>query len=170
MVLTAVEQRRVDSTKLSSADTVVAVAHDFPRSFETILGVLPATKRIVVVNGASPNEKVWRSEIQKDADRFESKVDFIWYDGLSFDAILQSCATLPPDTAIFWHLLNVDATGVEVADFAATYSSVGGGFALVGGVNGVQLRNEKGVTILLQGPKAGLELAANVSQITISLR
>lgn len=63
------------------------------------------------------------------------------------------------------------ASGIrEVADFAGTYSSVGGGFALAGGVNGVQLRNQKGVTILLQGPKAGLELAANVSQITISLR
>ena len=58
----------------------------------------------------------------------------------------------------------------EVSDFAGTYSSVGGGFALVGGVNGVHLRNEKGVTIVLQGPKAGLELAANISQITISLR
>ena len=63
------------------------------------------------------------------------------------------------------------ASGIrEVADFAGTYSSVGGGFALVGGVNGVQLRNEKGVTIQLQGPKAGIELAANISQITISLR
>ena len=58
----------------------------------------------------------------------------------------------------------------DVGDFAGTYSSVGGGFALVGGVNGVHLRNEKGVTMVLQGPKAGLELAANISQITISLR
>lgn len=58
----------------------------------------------------------------------------------------------------------------DVGDFAGTYSSVGGGFALVGGVNGVHLRNEKGVTIVLQGPKAGLELAANISHITISLR
>lgn len=63
------------------------------------------------------------------------------------------------------------ASGIrEVGDFAGTYSSVGGGFALVGGVNGVHLRNEKGVTIVLQGPKAGLELAANISQIAISLR
>ena len=63
------------------------------------------------------------------------------------------------------------ASGIrEVGDFAGTYSSVGGGFALVGGVNGVHLRNEKGVTIVLQGPKAGLELAANISQITIALR
>ncbi|OAF18610.1 hypothetical protein [Bradyrhizobium neotropicale] len=63
------------------------------------------------------------------------------------------------------------ASGIrEVSDFAGTYSSVGGGFALVGGVNGVHLRNEKGVTMVLQGAKAGLELAANISQITISLR
>ncbi|UWU81042.1 hypothetical protein N2603_22005 [Bradyrhizobium huanghuaihaiense] len=63
------------------------------------------------------------------------------------------------------------ASGIrDVADFAGTYSSVGGGLALVGGINGVQLRNEKGVTLVLQGPKAGLELAANISQITISLK
>jgi hypothetical protein len=58
----------------------------------------------------------------------------------------------------------------EVNDFAGTYSSVGGGFALIGGITGVHLRNEKGVTIVLQGPKAGVELAANISQVTISLR
>ncbi|WP_370691871.1 hypothetical protein [Bradyrhizobium xenonodulans] len=63
------------------------------------------------------------------------------------------------------------ASGIrEVSDFAGTYSSVGGGFALVGGINGVHLRNENGVTIVLQGPKAGLELAANISQIAILLR
>ena len=63
------------------------------------------------------------------------------------------------------------ASGIrEVSDFTGTYSSVGGGFALVGGVNGVHLRNQKGVTIVLQGPKAGLEVAANLSAITISMR
>ncbi|MGY8666631.1 hypothetical protein Q3C01_30340 [Bradyrhizobium sp. UFLA05-109] len=63
------------------------------------------------------------------------------------------------------------ASGIrEVSDFTGTYSSAGGGFALVGGVNGVHLRNEKGVTIVLQGPKAGLEVAANLSAITISMK
>jgi hypothetical protein len=41
---------------------------------------------------------------------------------------------------------------------------------LVGGVIGVNLRNEKGVVFSLKGPKAGLEFAANVSGITISLK
>jgi hypothetical protein len=63
------------------------------------------------------------------------------------------------------------ASGIrEVGDFAGTYSSVGGGAALIGGINGVQLRNDKGVTIVLRGPKAGLEFAANLSEIIISLR
>ncbi|GGI19775.1 hypothetical protein [Bradyrhizobium guangdongense] len=63
------------------------------------------------------------------------------------------------------------ASGIrEVRDFAGTYSSVGGGGALVGGVGGVHLRNDNGVVMVLQGPKAGLEMAANLSAITISLK
>ncbi len=60
------------------------------------------------------------------------------------------------------------ASGIrEIGDFVGNYSSVGGGVALIGGINGVQLRNDKGVTMVLQGPKAGLELAANLSEIMI---
>lgn len=63
------------------------------------------------------------------------------------------------------------ASGIrDVSDFAGSYSSVGGGAALVGGLNGVHLRNEKGVTMVLQGPKVGLEFAANISGITVSLK
>ena len=63
------------------------------------------------------------------------------------------------------------ASGIrQVSDFAGTYSSVGGGGAFVGGVGGVHLANENGVTIDLQGPKAGMEFAANLSSIKISLK
>src|SRR5205814_10681124 len=62
------------------------------------------------------------------------------------------------------------ASGIrQVSDFAGTYSAAGGGGALVGGVGGVHLRNENGVVIALQGPKAGMEFAANISGIKISL-
>jgi hypothetical protein len=63
------------------------------------------------------------------------------------------------------------ASGIrQVSDFAGTYSSVGGGGAFVGGVGGVHLANENGVRIALQGPKAGMEFAANLSGINISLK
>jgi hypothetical protein len=57
----------------------------------------------------------------------------------------------------------------ELNDFEGTYEAVGGGAALVGGLGGVQLTNAKGVMITLQGPKAGMEFAANLSGIRISL-
>ena len=63
------------------------------------------------------------------------------------------------------------ASGIkEVSDFAGTYSSVGAGGALVGGAGGVRVENEKGVVITLRGPKAGVEFAANLSRIAISLK
>lgn len=63
------------------------------------------------------------------------------------------------------------ASGIaQVSDFAGTYSSVGGGGAIVGGFGGVQLRNEKGVMLALKGPKAGMEFATNISVIRISMK
>jgi hypothetical protein len=67
--------------------------------------------------------------------------------------------------------LEGQASGIrEVSDFAGTYSAVSVGGALVGGIGGVQLRNKKGVEIVLQGPKGGMEFAANIGKIIISLK
>jgi hypothetical protein len=57
----------------------------------------------------------------------------------------------------------------ELRDFSGTYSMVGGGAALAGGVGGVQLKNDKGVIITLQGAKAGVEVSANISTVVITL-
>jgi len=57
----------------------------------------------------------------------------------------------------------------ELGDFAGTYSVVGAGGALIGGIGGVQLKNDKGVVITLQGPKGGLELSANITKVVITL-
>ncbi len=57
----------------------------------------------------------------------------------------------------------------KLSDFAGTYSVVGAGGAVVGGVGGVRLRNAKGVSIALQGPKAGLEMSANITKVVIIL-
>jgi signal transduction histidine kinase len=119
MVLTAVEQRRIQFSNLSDNDTIIAVSHDFRLSFETILRVLPDTERIVVVNGTSPNEKFWLGEIRKDAMPLQEKVQFIWPDDISFQDFLKKSEAMPPKTAIFWHLMNVDSTGVSYEGNAA---------------------------------------------------
>ena len=97
---------------LKENDTVVAVAHDFPAAFENILSVLPLTKTIAVVNGTSPNEKFWLEEMRRELAPLAGRVQLRWYDELSFEEILKDAAALPPHSAIFWHLMNVDAAGV----------------------------------------------------------
>lgn len=113
LILSAVEQRRVQLSNLPDNETFIAVSHDFHLSFETILRVLPETKRIVVVNGTSPNEKFWLGELRKDAAALNKKVDFIWTDDIPFQQFLEESETLPANTAIFWHLMNVDAAGIS---------------------------------------------------------
>src|SRR5215207_8569906 len=112
MLFTAVEARRVQYDKLTQDDTVVAVAHDFPASFENILRVLPRTKTIAIVNGTSPNETFWLGELRRETAPLAGRVALKFYNGLSFEDILKDAANLPPDSAIFFHLMNVDAAGV----------------------------------------------------------
>ena len=112
MMFTAVEARRVQYDKLTENDTVAAAAHDFPAAIETILQVLPDTKVIAVVNGASPNEVFWQGVLERELAPFSGRVELRWYNKLSFENILKDAANLPPHSAIFWHLMSVDAAGV----------------------------------------------------------
>ena len=104
MVFTAVERRRVQYEKLTENDTVVAVAHDFPAAFDNILRILPLTKTIAVVNGASPNEIFWQDVMRRELAPLAGRVELRWYNEKSFEEMLKDAARLPPHSAIFWHL------------------------------------------------------------------
>jgi signal transduction histidine kinase len=119
MLFTAVEARRVQYDKLTQDDTVVAVAHDFPSSFEHILRVLPRTTMIAVVNGASANENFWQGELERETAPLRGRVELKFYNKLSFQDILKDAAHLPAHSAIFWHLMNVDAAGIAYEANAA---------------------------------------------------
>ena len=102
----------MDFDKLTKYDTVVAASNDDPAFFENILHVLPLTTTIAIVVGASPSETWWRNEVAKSTARFADRVQFRWYNELSFEDMLKDAANLPPHSAIFWIGLNVDAAGV----------------------------------------------------------
>jgi hypothetical protein len=112
MLFTAVEARRVQYDKLTENDTVAAAAHDFPAAIDTILQVFPGTKVIAVVNGASPNEVFWQGVFERELAPLSGRVELRWYNRMSFEDILKDAANLPPHSAIFWHLMSVDAAGV----------------------------------------------------------
>lgn len=172
MMFTSVEARRVQYDKLTEYDTVAAAAHNFPAAIETILKVLPDTKVIAVVNGTSPNETFWQGVLERELAPFSGRVELRWYNKLSFEDILKDAAHLPPHSAIFWHLMSVDAAGVthegtaalhrlSAAADAPIFSYLDGFFD--GSIVGGSMHSiEKGMTIaaaaairILNGEKAG---------------
>ncbi|WP_368367109.1 sensor histidine kinase [Bradyrhizobium commune] len=112
MVLTVVEQRLVNSLDLTDNDVVVSVHNDFMAVFDNILRVLPGTKSVAMVVGASPLEKFWIDEVKQELRPLGKRVGLIWYSDLAFDEILRRAAKLPPDTVLFWGLMSVDAAGI----------------------------------------------------------
>ncbi|MBH5390263.1 sensor histidine kinase [Bradyrhizobium diversitatis] len=112
MVLTVVEERLVNRADLTDNDTVVSVQNNFTAAFYGILKVLPETKTIAVVIGASRLEKFWLDEIKRETAPFEGRLAFVWYNELSFDEILKRASVLPPHTVLFWGLMSVDGAGI----------------------------------------------------------
>jgi signal transduction histidine kinase len=119
MVLTAVDQRRVQFSGLTVNDAVVAVRINYLAAFENIVRVLPNTENVMVVVGTSPIEKFWKEAIAKEVEPLAHRIKLSWTDHLSFDQLLQEAKTLPPRTAIFWELMIVDAAGVVYEGNAA---------------------------------------------------
>ena len=112
MLLTVVDQRRVQFSTLTANDAVVAVSINYFGAIENILRVLPDTKNVAVVVGNSPIEKYWKEEIGRQVIPLANRIAFTWYDHLSFEDILKQAAALPRQSAIFWELMVVDAAGV----------------------------------------------------------
>lgn len=112
MILTAIDQRRVQFSKLTDNDTAVPVRIDHLAALQNIINVLPNTENVVVVIGASPIEKFWKGAYVQETESLAGRLKISWTDHLSFDALLQTATKLPPRTAIYWGLMVVDAAGV----------------------------------------------------------
>jgi hypothetical protein len=111
-VYTGLEQRRVTQSGLTASDSVVALVTDYAAIVENILKVLPETTDIAVVMGDSPIDKYWVGQLRAAFQPFENRVRFTWYNELSVEEMLRRAAVLPPNSAIFYGLLTVDAADV----------------------------------------------------------
>jgi signal transduction histidine kinase len=111
-VFMGVDGRRISQVDLTTHDALIASDVDFNLIIENILKLLPNVANIAVVLGDSPNEQYWSEQIHAELKPFENRVAFTWFNKLSFEEMLGQAAVLPPNTAIFFVLLSVDAAGV----------------------------------------------------------
>lgn len=112
VLMSALDQRRVDLAELTAQDTVVAATIDLSVLVDNILRLLPDTAEIAVPIGASPLEKYWVGEMPRELQRFTKRVKFTWWDELSLDRMRARAAALPARSAMLYFLITVDADGV----------------------------------------------------------
>ena len=111
MLIAGVDRRFVENGTFTDNETTVATQHDPALMIDEILRLLPETRSVMVVVGASQVEQFWLKEMKREFSRFGGRLQFIWTNELSFDEIVQRCRTMPAHSAIFFAILSLDGKG-----------------------------------------------------------
>jgi signal transduction histidine kinase/RNase H-fold protein (predicted Holliday junction resolvase) len=141
MLIAGVDRRFVENGTFTDNETTVATEHDPSLMIDEILRLLPETRTVMVVVGASKLEQFWLQEMQREFRRFGERLQFTWTNELSFDEIVDRCKTMPAHSAIFFALLSLDGKGepqVEGAALTSLHTAAGAPmFALYGMGRGI---------------------------------
>jgi ABC-type uncharacterized transport system substrate-binding protein len=111
MLIAGVDRRFVENGTFTDNETTVATQHDPALMIDEILRLLPETRTVMVVVGASQVEQFWLQEMKREFRRFGGRLQFIWTNELSFDEIVERCRTMPAQSAIFFAILSLDGKG-----------------------------------------------------------
>src|SRR5580765_2059022 len=112
MLLASVDQRMVQSSKLTTNDAVIAVRHDLPGLVEAMLRLMPDTTNVVLVFGNSPLERFWANEFMRESRLPTNHVGCESFSGLSFERMKQRAASLPAGSVMLFGDLLVDGDGI----------------------------------------------------------
>jgi signal transduction histidine kinase len=111
MLIAGVDRRFVENGTFTDNETTVATQHDPALMIDEILRLLPETRTVMVVVGASLVERFWLQEMQREFRRFGDRLQFIWTNEMSFAEIVERSRTMPDRSAIFFAIMSVDGKG-----------------------------------------------------------
>ncbi len=86
---------------------------DPAKILDLALNLRPGTEHVVVVNGASPANKLLEASYQKALRSYESRLKFTYLSGLSMSSLLPQLRTLPDHTVILFGSIKQDAAGAR---------------------------------------------------------
>ena len=112
MLFAGADRRHLQAEALTPADSAVAIQLDLGGAFAGMLQLFPEADEVVVVLGASPNERFWAQEIKREFEPLADRARLTFWNDLPFEAMLDRAAALPPRTLVFYGLYVVDAGGV----------------------------------------------------------
>ena len=86
-------------------------AYDPSKTLDVALQLQPGTRQVLVVNGASPFNKVMEDLIRKSLQSYENKLQITYLSGLPMPELLARLMHTPDHTIILYGALSIDATG-----------------------------------------------------------
>jgi signal transduction histidine kinase len=111
MLLAAVETRYLGRETLAANETSVTVSIDYTGLIDDILQLLPGTRQVFMVTGSGPLSTFWRTELERNFERYRDRLSFIWSQDLTYDQMLDRTSALPPNSIIFYISSGTFATG-----------------------------------------------------------
>jgi signal transduction histidine kinase len=112
VLLTAVDSRFLQESALPGNETAVTVRNDPYRMVQSILQLLPDTRTVMIVIGASTPEQFWVAEARHALQPLAGRLSFIFTNELTVAELLARAGSLPPHAAVFYGIYSMDAAGV----------------------------------------------------------
>ena len=107
---------RFTHSDLRPGDAGVLTALDFPELIDNILTIKPEVSHIVMVFGASKNERGLASLAQLHLQGYEDRINFEYTNDYSLDTLRRRLAQLDENSAVFYGQLNYDITGFTLGN------------------------------------------------------
>jgi PAS domain S-box-containing protein len=107
-----VERRLLKPGAVAAGDAAIPIAVDLKGTVQSMLDLLPRTRRVFVVIGSTPLERFWLAEIEREVATLGARVTLTSSVDMSFDEVLARAPHLGPDTAILYTLMLRDGAGV----------------------------------------------------------
>ena len=106
-----IDERSVRALSLPPNITGVFVEIEARATVEAALALHPGTRRVVVVGGASPDDRAWTSVVQQDLRPLEPAVSFTYLTEVPFETLLADVAALRDQTLMLFTTMTVDGDG-----------------------------------------------------------
>lgn len=91
--------------------TGIATTDEPLRALNLALKLQPDTERVAVIAGSSTREHEWLQELQGDFVADEHHLEFLYFDGMPMDSLLQKVRALPPHSIILYTYFFEDGNG-----------------------------------------------------------
>ena len=111
IVFLVLDQHNLDGLTLGPNVTGAWGESNFKANLEFALKLHPATKRVVVISGASDWDNYWRSQVQEEFRALEGGLEFSYLTGLSISEQKKALAALPQQTVVFFVSSTQDNAG-----------------------------------------------------------